>query len=50
MINISFINSFNSYLTLKNEFFKGGHVDFGSILKSIFDLNINSKFINTKQR
>lgn len=48
MINISFINLFNSYLTLKNEFFEGGHVDFGSILKLIFNLRINSKFVNNQ--
>jgi len=48
MIKISFIYSFNSCLTLKNEFFEGGCVDFSSILKSIFDLRINSKFVNNQ--
>lgn len=50
MIKMSFINSFNSYLTLKNEFFKGGHVDFSSILKLIFNIRINSKFVNNKTK
>lgn len=50
MIKISFINSFNSCLTLKNEFFGEDMWIFSCNLKLIFNLKTNCRFLKEQTK